>query len=37
MCQVSDWEKVVAFHGHICIGLAAGYRASLAAEIAAVV
>lgn len=31
MCQVSDWEKVIAFHGHVCVGLALGYRASLAA------
>jgi len=31
MCQVSDWERVIAFHGHVCVGLAVGYRASLAA------
>ena len=28
--QPSDWEKAAEFHGHICPGLATGYRASLA-------
>lgn len=31
MCQPTLWEKVVEFHGHVCVGLAMGYRASLAA------
>ncbi|MDK2820193.1 MAG: formylmethanofuran dehydrogenase subunit [Clostridia bacterium] len=31
MYQLSDWDKVVEFHGHICPGLAVGYRAALAA------
>ncbi|MEW5762253.1 MAG: FmdE family protein [Bacillota bacterium] len=31
MCQVTDWERVIDFHGHVCVGLAAGYRAALAA------
>ncbi|MDI6711199.1 MAG: FmdE family protein [Bacillota bacterium] len=31
MCQVSDWERVLAFHGHACPGLVNGYRAALAA------
>jgi len=31
VCQVSDWERVVEFHGHVCLGLAMGYRAALAA------
>jgi formylmethanofuran dehydrogenase subunit E len=29
MCEVqSDWEKCVEFHGHVCPGLAIGYRAA---------
>ncbi|MBO8128680.1 MAG: TraR/DksA C4-type zinc finger protein [Peptococcaceae bacterium] len=31
MCQVTDWEKALDFHGHACPGLAVGYRAALAA------
>ncbi len=32
MCrEKTPWEKSVEFHGHICVGLAMGYRASLAA------
>lgn len=23
------WEKAVAFHGHVCLGLSIGYRAAL--------
>lgn len=31
MCrEKTDWEKVVEFHGHACVGLALGYRAALA-------
>ncbi len=28
--RTSDWERAVEFHGHICPGLAMGYRASQA-------
>ncbi len=31
MCQVTDWEKAVEFHGHVCPGLALGYRVAEAA------
>ncbi|MGO0122375.1 FmdE family protein [Desulfothermobacter acidiphilus] len=27
----ADWERAVAFHGHVCPGLAVGYRAARAA------
>ncbi len=31
MCrEKTDWEKAMEFHGHICIGLALGYRAAKA-------
>jgi formylmethanofuran dehydrogenase subunit E len=31
MCrEKTDWEKSLEFHGHICIGLALGYRAAKA-------
>lgn len=30
MCQMSAWEKAVDFHGHVCPGLAMGYRAARA-------
>lgn len=30
MTKIGDWERVVAFHGHVCAGLAMGYRACLA-------
>ncbi|MDD2555262.1 MAG: FmdE family protein [Syntrophaceticus sp.] len=29
MCrEKTDWEKAMEFHGHICVGLARGYRAA---------
>lgn len=29
MCrEKTDWEKAMEFHGHICVGLATGYRAA---------
>lgn len=28
--EKSDWEKAVDFHGHVCVGLALGYRTALA-------
>lgn len=31
MCQESDWERALNFHGHICPGLATGYRVAQAA------
>ena len=30
MCIQSDWDKVIEFHGHSCVGLALGYRAGKA-------
>jgi formylmethanofuran dehydrogenase subunit E len=30
MRENGDWEKAIEFHGHICVGLALGYRAALA-------
>jgi len=31
MCrEKTDWEKAMEFHGHICVGLALGYRAAKA-------
>jgi len=31
MCrEKTDWEKAMEFHGHICLGLAFGYRAAKA-------
>jgi formylmethanofuran dehydrogenase subunit E len=31
MCVQNDWDKVIEFHGHSCVGLALGYRAGKAA------
>lgn len=31
MCrEKTDWEKALEFHGHVCVGLALGYRAAKA-------
>lgn len=31
MCrEKTDWEKAMEFHGHVCVGLALGYRAAKA-------
>lgn len=30
MCVQDDWDKTIEFHGHSCVGLALGYRASIA-------
>ena len=30
MCVRDDWDKVIEFHGHFCVGLALGYRAGKA-------
>ena len=31
MCrEKTDWEKAMEFHGHVCLGLAFGYRAAKA-------
>ncbi|UWG98493.1 FmdE family protein [Dehalobacter sp. DCM] len=33
MCrQLTDWEKAIEFHGHVCPGLAIGYRAAVIAK-----
>jgi formylmethanofuran dehydrogenase subunit E len=31
MCMQNDWDRLIEFHGHFCVGSALGYRAGKAA------